>query len=391
MFAFHTSHALRSIVASAVALGAVLPSGLYTGPLAAAEYKTVKASVQATSNFATVAGTIVPYSEVTLSAQVPGQVNFVAGREGDAFTAGQTLVSINDDELQARRRAAVASLGSAEAALRDAHVQYSRELYSPKTGQTTGMGIPSMMDNFMKPFTGQYAGPQNPWVDRYANLYGQVRGLDDARSRLLSAQSQIEQIDAAIRDAKQTAPFDGVITEKLVEQGTPVQPGQPLMKFAHVAFLRIQAEVPVRLVSALQRGQMVPARLDVGEGVELEARVAQIFPIADRSRHTVTVKFDLPKGVPGGPGVYAEVQIPDPGAQAQQLPTVPAEAVFQRGSLPAVMVLENGQPSLRLVRVGGPVGGGKVSILAGLAGGEDVIVAPPGKLSTMKGAPGKGG
>lgn len=376
---------------SAAAFVALLMASTPALPVAAAEFTTVKASVQSTSNFATVAGSVVPYSEVTLSAQTPGQVNFLAGREGDSFTAGQLLVSINDDELQARRRAAVANATSAEAALRDAHVQYSRELYSPKTGQTTGMGLPSMMDNFMKPFTGQYAGPQNPWVDRYANLYGQVRGLDDARSRIQSAQSQIEQIDAAIRDAKQMAPFDGVITEKLVEQGTPVQPGQPLLKFAHIAFLRIQAEVPVRLVSSLQRGQMLPARLDVGDGVEIEARVAQIFPIADRSRHTVTVKFDLPKGIPGGPGVYAEVQIPDPNAAAQQLPAVPAQAVFQRGSLPAVMVLENGQPSLRLVRVGGPIGGGKVSILAGLTGGEDVIIAPPGKLSIMKGAPGKGG
>ncbi len=375
---------------SAAALVALLSVSPFL-PASAAEFTTVKASVQATSSFATVAGAVVPYSEVTLSAQTPGQVNFLAGREGDSFTSGQLLVSINDDELQARRRAAVANATSADAALRDAHVQYSRELYSPKTGQTTGMGMPSMMDNFMKPFTGQYAGPQNPWVDRYANLYGQVRGLDDARSRILTAQSQIEQIDAAIRDAKQMAPFDGVITEKLVEQGTPVQPGQPLLKFAHIAFLRIQAEVPVRLVSSLQRGQMLPARLDVGEGIELEARVAQIFPIADRSRHTVTVKFDLPKGVPGGPGIYAEIQIPDPNAAAQQLPSVPAQAVFQRGSLPAVMVLENGQPSLRLVRVGGPIGGGKVSILAGLTGGEDVIIAPPGKLSIMKGAPGKGG
>lgn len=383
---FEFSHSRSAAVA--FALIAVLPT---VAPVAAAEYTTVKAALQATSSFATVAGSVVPYSEVTLSAQTPGQVNFLAGREGDSFTTGQLLVSINDDELQARRRAAVANATSADAALRDAQVQYSRELYSPKTGQTTGMGLPSMMDNFMKPFTGQYAGPQNPWVDRYANLYGQVRGLDDARSRILTAQSQIEQIDAAIRDAKQIAPFDGVITEKLVEQGTPVQPGQPLLKFAHIAFLRIQAEVPVRLVSSLQRGQMLPARLDVGDGIELEARVAQIFPIADRSRHTVTVKFDLPKGVPGGPGVYAEIQIPDPNSAAQQLPAVPAAAVFQRGSLPAVMVLENGQPSLRLVRVGGPIGGGKVSILAGLLGGEDVIIAPPGKLSIMKGAPGKGG
>jgi len=373
----------RSIARS---IGFALLVAVHAGPLAAADYQTAPVTVEMTGTTATVSGTVVPYKEVVLSAQVPGQVNFVAGREGDGFEEGTLLVSISDDELQARRRQALAELTAADASLRDAHVQYSRELLSPRTGQPTGMGMPSMFDSFIKPFTGTYAGPNNPWVNRYADLHGQARSLDDARTRIASAQSRIEQIDANIRDAKLFAPFQGVITEKLVEQGTTVQPGQPLLKFAYVDFLRIQVEVPVRLVSSLQVGMLVPARLHVGSGVELEARVAQIFPMADRSRHTVTVKFDLRRGVPGGPGMYAEVQIPDQSAQAQRLPAVPAAAVIQRGSLPAVLVLDNGRPSLRLVRVGGPVGNGRVSIISGLLGGEEVVIASPAQLAVLLGS-----
>jgi len=347
-------------------------------PTSAAEYTTVPVTVEKFGNMTTVSGTVVPYKEVTLAAQIPGEINFVAGREGDKFKAGDPLVSINDDEIQARRRAEVASAIAAEAALRNAHVQYSRELWSPRTGKPSGMGVPSMFDSMMKPFMGQQAGPYNPWVNRYADLYGQARGLDDARSRLLQARARIEALNAKLRDARQVAPFDGVITQKMVEQGDTVQPGQPLMKFAHVTYLRIQAEVPVRLVAALNKGMLVPARLDVGAGVELQARVAQIFPMADKSRHTVTVKFDLPRGVPGGPGMYAEVKIPDMAAQARQVPSIPAAAVFRRGSLPAVLVLVNGKPSLRLVRIGGPVGAGKVAVLSGLTGGEQVIIQKPG-------------
>ena len=162
-----------------------------------------------------------------------------------------------------------------------------------------------------------------------------------------------------------------------------MQPGQPLMRFAHVAYLRIQSEVPVRLVSALSKGQVVAARIDVGGGLDVPARVSQIFPVADEQRHTVTVKFDLPKGVPGGPGMYAELQLPDVQAQAVKLASVPAGAVFQRGSLPAVIAVKDGKTSLRLVRVGSALPGGRVAILSGLDGSEQVVVASPPVLATM--------
>lgn len=372
----------RSLAASAAALLLAASHAALAN-----QYRTVPVLLEPVGTVTPVSGSVVPYAEVQLVAQIGGQVKFIAGKEGDTFKAGQVLVSMNDDELQARRRAAVATYMAAEARLRDEHVQYSREVWSPQSGRTTGMGMPSMFDQFMKPFSGQYAGGDNPWVRRYADLHGRARALDDAGSQRLEALAKIEQIDAGIRDANLYAPFDGVISTKTVQQGATVQPGQAILTFSHIAFLRIQAEVPIRLAGSLRPGMMVPSRLDVGQGVEVQARVSQIFPIADQSRHTVTVKFDLPQGVPGGPGMYAELRLPDASAQATRLPTVPQHgAIFQRGSLDAVMVLENGQPSLRLVRVGAPIGNGRVAILAGLAGNEQVIIAEPGQFATMHSA-----
>lgn len=344
----------------------------------AQQYQTAPVTVDRTGHLTTIGGTVIPYKEVTLTAQIPGQVEKVAGREGDPARAGQVMVAINDDALQASKKAAEAQLIAAEASLRNAHVQYSRELWSPRTGQPTGMGLPSMMDSFMRPFTGQYAGGNDPWVRRYADLYGQAKGVDDARTSILSARANIEQLDAKIRDASLTSPFDGVIVKKMVEEGDTVQPGQPLMQIAYVTYLRIQAEVPVGLVSSLRIGEFVPARIDVGDGVPVQARVSQVFPMADASRHTVTVKFDLPSGLPGGPGMYAEVMLPDPSSHASVLPTVPKDAIVWRGSLPAVMVMKDGKPTLRVVRVGATLPNGRVSILSGLTGGEQVVLQAQG-------------
>ncbi len=368
---------MRTAMSTAALLAAIAVLG-GGREAAAAEYRTAPVTIERSAHMTTVGGTVIPYKEVTLTAQIPGQVKLVAGREGDAVETGQVVVSINDDELQARKRAAEAALVAAEAGLRNAQVQYSRELWSPRTGQPTGMGLPSMMDKFMQPFSGQYSGGNDPNVRRYADLYGQAKGVDDARSAILQSRAQIEQLDAKIRDASLTAPFGGVIVKKMVEQGDTVQPGQPLMKIAYTAYLRIQAEVPVGLVSSLRIGEFLPARIDVGQGIPVQARVSQIFPMADTSRHTVTVKFDLPSGLPGGPGSYAEIMIPDNGNNTAGSPAVPAEALVWRGSLPAVMVLKDGKPTLRVVRLGSPLNDGRISVLSGLNGGEQVILQAPG-------------
>jgi hypothetical protein len=86
--------------------------------------------------------------------------------------------------------------------------------------------------------------------------------------------------------------------------------------------------------------------------------------------------MDLPQGVPGGPGMYAEVMINDVNAKVRELPVVPRNALVWRGSLPGIYVLnENNQRELRLVRTGDDVGADGVAILSGLRAGERVVVS----------------
>ncbi|HYQ71890.1 MAG TPA: efflux RND transporter periplasmic adaptor subunit, partial [Gammaproteobacteria bacterium] len=98
-------------------------------------------------------GTVVPYKDVTFSAQIPGRIKTIAGEEGDHFEEGAELIAIDDDDLLAQRRAAWANLANAEAALRNAGVQYSREWISPYGGQSNQMmgGMSSLMQNFTNP------------------------------------------------------------------------------------------------------------------------------------------------------------------------------------------------------------------------------------------------
>ncbi len=332
--------------------------------------ETVVVEARSVASEVSVGGTVIPTKQTTFTAQIPGRVDFIAGEEGAFFKRGKVLVALDDSQLLAKRRAAIAQIGNAQAAQRNASMQYQRELRSPeKQGGMFGQMMPGGFGDMMS--------SSKTGIERSADLQSRSSAMDQARSSLYQAQSQVQQIDVKLRDTRSTAPFDGVIVDKLVEVGDTVQPGQPLLNFADMSQLQLQADVPARLAVALRTGMVLKARLDDVSQTLIDARLVQVFPMADPTRHTVRIKFEVPQDAPAAPGMYAELLIPEPGAAGLEMPVIPREALFERGGLPMVKVLNPmGQTELRLVRLGEQVGEGEVVILAGVRPGDRVLLNP---------------
>lgn len=326
-----------------------------------------------------ISGNVVPFKEVTLAAQLPGRVKFIAGIEGELFEAETTLVAIDEDELLAKRNAAYAQLAAADAEMRNAGVQYSRELWSPQSSSGPGgMGIPNLFDQMFTRPAEDFMGQRDRGAERSADLYGASTRMEQARSAIMRTQSEIRAIDAKLRDAKSLAPFDGVIVEKYVEEGDTVQPGQPMLKFADVTWLQIDIDVPARLAQGLQPMSVLQDAATFDDHPEpVAVRIAQVFPMADVQRHTVKVKLDIPQGV-SKPGMYARVLIPDvTGPANSQLPVIPSTAIRYRGSLPVVYIQnEAGEPELRMIRQGKRLDNGMTMVLSGIAPGDRVYPNP---------------
>ncbi|WP_019625447.1 efflux RND transporter periplasmic adaptor subunit [Thioalkalivibrio sp. ALJT] len=353
---------------------------ILAGPLgaqASSQVVTVESDRAATQ---VVSGTVIPFREVTLTAQSAGRVTEVAGAEGDRFEQDALLVSISDDRLRAQRLAAQAEMRTAEAAIREAQMQYGREMAAPRSeslSQMPGMGIPSMFDQLITQPMGDTMGIGDTDLERRTDLFSRYIGVDQAQARWEQARARVSELDAAIRDTRSEAPFDGLVMHKHVEVGDTVQPGQPLVRFGHVEFLRVEAQVPVRLVAGLQEGNYVRVRLDTGD--EVEARVARIFPLADPQRHTVTVKFDLPQGVRGGPGMHAAVHLPQNAVRSGRV-VIPRSALIPGGALPRVAVLDrDGHVRVRMVRLGG-ARGDQVVVTSGLEEGMQILARPDASI-----------
>ncbi len=323
-----------------------------------------------------IGGTVVPYKEVTLAAQLPGRVTYLSGIEGDSFKESDLLVAIDDAELVAKRRAMLAQMASADAQIRNAGVQYSREIFSPRASNAPGgMGIPNLFDQmFTRPME-SIVGDRERGAERSADLFASSIQVQEAQNAMMRLQAELQALDSKIRDARSIAPFAGVIVKKFVEVGDTVQPGQPLINYADVEYLQVEVDVPARLRQGLKEGNMIEAELDL-HNRRIPARVAQIFPMADPQRHTVKVKLDLPQGV-SAPGMYVKVMVPDPTVPARASPVIPVSAIRYNGSLPGVYVMdESGMPQLRLIRIGEEISGGRVTVLSGLIPGERVLANP---------------
>ncbi len=344
----------------------------------AAEIVTVSSSQ---SNSQTVLGsTVVPYKEVTITAQMPGKIVSLSGEVGSKFKKGDVLAKVDDAQLLAKKNTLWAQITSAQAALRNSQAQYQREIVSPRSKDISsmpGMGLPSMMDiYFTRPFY-DMMGDTNTDYNRYSDLLSSQTGVKQAESQVMMAWSQLNELDTKIKDTVSIAPFDGIVMAKMVEVGDAVQPGQPLMKYGFVKYLRLKADVPSMLVSSLKQGMNVPVR--IGSINPTMAKVSQIYPVADPSRHTVVVKFDLPVGVLASPGMYAEIFLPDSSPGNNTVIVIPKTALIEGRSLPTVLVVDeaNKTSSLRLVRLGVSQGNGRVAVVSGLKVGEKIINNPP--------------
>lgn len=330
---------------------------------------------------AVLGGTVIPHIMVNILAQIPGEVQSIAGEEGDSFKKGAHLVSLDIDSLMAKREAAQAGLRSAYAGYNNALVQFERQRRSPssQSSQADAMlgGMPTMFSMFSDPVRSM-TGQGSPGFEQHSNLFGQGTQVQAARGQVDQAIAGIKELDENIENAVNKAPFDGVIIKKMVQVGDVVQPGMPLVRFADTSKMQIQVEVPSRLIKLIKKGDMVTARLDRG-GEPVAAVVSRVFPMANIGGHTTTVKFDLPAGVDAHAGMYAEVMVQNKEAQEVDMtPVIPESAITWRGSLPAVFLVSKDKAHLKMktIRLGSRKSKDKVTVISGISVGDMILKAP---------------
>lgn len=288
-------------------------------------------------------GMIEAVQQSTVSAQTSGRVMRLPFDVDDAVAAGELIVQLEESEPRARRDQAQAGLEDAQASLQDARQRFTR--------------VQSL---------------------RQRQLISQ-QDFDQARNALSSARARMERAEAALAEAREQleytrvrAPYDGILTERHVEVGESVSPGQPLLTGLSLEKLRVVVDLPQRY-AALARSQR-QARVTLADGRSLKTGEMTFYPYASKQTHTFRLRLALPE--PGNdlyPGMLIKVEVPVAAREALWIPT---SAVFHHSELTAVFVLDDqDRPRLRQIRAG-IERDGRLEVLAGLDEGERVATTP---------------
>lgn len=171
------------------------------------------------------------------------------------------------------------------------------------------------------------------------------------------------------------APADGVVTEKLVVQGTRVGPDQPLYRTASLSPMWLVAEMQEQDLGSVRPGQQAKAALVAFPGRSFEGTVEFVYPSLTSETRTARVRVVLPNADGAlRAGMFANVEVAAPaGTGAGPALAVPSSAVLDSGTRQVVLVDRGeGRFEPRQVRVGAQ-GDGSAEILDGLKVGERVV------------------
>ncbi|GAB5478214.1 MAG: efflux RND transporter periplasmic adaptor subunit [Marinobacter nauticus] len=288
-------------------------------------------------------GVIEAVQQSTVSAQTSGTVRSLPFDVDDSVAAGDLIVQLEDSEQRSRLRQAEAGLEEAEAALTDAGQRFERI----ETVHERGL------------------------VSR--------QEFDQARNNLAAARAGVERARASVSEAQEQlsytrvlAPYGGILTERHVEVGEAVNPGQPLLSGLSLEQLRVVVDLPQKYAELARMERQ--AQVTLADGRVLETGEMTFYPYADPQTHTFRLRMRLSE--PNGslfPGMLVKVSVP---VASRETLWVPFSSLIQRSELRAVFVLDDqDQPRLRQVRTG-VRDNGRLEILAGLSEGERVVTNP---------------
>jgi multidrug efflux pump subunit AcrA (membrane-fusion protein) len=239
---------------------------------------------------------------------------------GDHVKADQLLAEISAPELDHQIAQAQATLALSEAALNQAKAK--REIASVTWNRDSNLAGQGWI-------TSQQADTER------LNLRAQEAAVTVAQANIRAQQAQLEVLLQLKAYQRVVAPFDGVVTQRNIDNGSLMQAdiagGVPMFTVMHSDVIRVQTYVPQDQVSGLQKG------------------------------------------------VGAIVRVPEMPRKTESL-IVPAEAViFSRNGL-SVAIVENGTVHLRELTVARDRGT-TLEVTAGVKDGDQVIINPPGDIS----------
>ncbi len=339
--------ALNARSAQQAALAAQNARGAPVVELAAADLQPLQP--QALLRGLPVPGTLKAANTAYVKARVPGELQGLSVREGDAVQAGQVIARIDAAEYEARLRQAQLQADAAKAQIDIAQRQYDNNKALVDQGFISKTALDTSLAN-----------------------------LNGARASFEAAGAAADVARKNLADTVLRAPMAGFIAQRLAQPGERVAVDTRIVEIVDLSRMEIEAAISAADSAGVQIGQQGLLQVE-GQPRPVPARVARINPSTQAGSRSVLVYLQL-KSVPGlRQGLFAQGTL---GTEVLQTLAVPLQLVRNDKPQPYVQVVQDGLVRHVSVSLGarGQVQGQDMVAISGLPEGSLMLSAAVGPL-----------
>lgn len=336
-------------------------------------------------------GELRAYQDVALYPKVQGFVEWMGVDRGSVVKRGQLLVRMRAPELAAQSSGAEAKARAAESqrleaasrvlSIRAQRLEAEAKLASDEAtykhlkaaAATPGVVAGNDLEVAQKTVEADQARVR-AWQENEKAAEAQVRSLEASEKAAHDAARSVQDIESYLRI---TAPFNGIITERNVHQGSLVGPSggpssPPMLRIQQVDPLRLIVPVPEMDVAGTALGAKVNFTVPAFPGETFHGVVQRIGHALDAKTRTMPVELDVANA--GGqlaPGMFPEVLWPTRRPRPSLF--VPPSTVATTTERTFVIRIRNGMTEWVDVKRGASMEN-LIEVFGDLAAGDQVAV-----------------
>jgi membrane fusion protein (multidrug efflux system) len=299
-------------------------------------------------------GTLAANQEARIAAEVEGSIEKTFVEVGDTVAEGRELAQIDAASYQGMVNLHTANLAKAQANAEKAASNLDRLNQLKRSG----VAAPTDYDEA-------------------------VAAEKQAAAEVAAAKAQLGSANTALRRSTARAPFNGAITERLVNAGDFVRISTVMFHIVDDSVLRFRGEVPERVAAKIKTGQQVRLRVDAYPERVFEGRVSWINPAVNPATRSVGLEALVPnadRALKANFFARAELVLED----STPALVVPIEAILTFAGVSKVFVVEKDTAQPRELELGA-TRGEQQEVVGGLQVGERVVVS--GRTKVQAGTP----
>jgi RND family efflux transporter MFP subunit len=194
--------------------------------------------------------------------------------------------------------------------------------------------------------------------------------LTSTRTRLSITLAEVEILKTRLAYMDIKAPFDGVVSERLVEQEDFVSKKTHLLTLINPASLYIEAKFSELLLGQVKQGTPVTIHIDALGKQTFPGNIRRIHPVLDSTTRQAVVEIDFKQPMQNiHAGQFARVKF---STEAQPRIMLPFNAVQQGRNSQFVYILQQGKATKAEVTTGIKKDD-QIEVIKGLSAGQQVI------------------